>query len=716
MNLKNSLLKITLPVALLILCISITKDANAQQQFWQKVSSPTVKNMAASFSNFPSVYAQTVTWGWNGEITRETIAKDLDSLNAHGLRVASIEAGYNMPGPYLSDTWFKLIKIAVEEAKKRDMHIWIIDEGKYPSGFAGGKFSQEKPALRMQGLVISSRISLNEGESISRPLPAGVISAIAVNKTDSSNIIVDLKKGTIKWTAPQGKWELLLIQHRFKTSVTRAANNPAHGKDTVNSLCDYLNPEATKAFLEFTHVQYKKYIGEEFGKTVLGFRGDEPDYGFTPWTPKLPEEFKKRKGYDIVPFLGVIFAQKRTEEQQQIKADYWDVWSAMFADNFFKIQSDWCAANGLEYMVHLNHEEKMMDLVRSSGDFFRNMRHVGVPGVDAIWLQIWPDKVADFPKLASSAAHMYGRPRALSESFAAYTIPPSVAQAKWVIDYQFVRGINLFEYMFWSGGAKGVPKGYLGAKEFIPVAKYSNRASYLLSNGVPAAQVALYHPTGNMWLGDEHANMSMLNVAKELSEKQIDYDFVDDQGLGTVFTLDKNIFTNLSGQRYTTVIVPLINYLPEKVLYRLKAFSDAGGKVVFIGRIPDYTVEKTYRNPTQLHSSDWFYINESDSLTTKTLAYIGKSDVTLHHKIPSVKYLHRRWKDAEMYFFFNESDQPQQVQATLSGKGKAQIWNAYNGEITPLEITSSIEETVQVPLRLGPHETQFIVIGKFSKP
>jgi len=177
---------------------------------------------------------------------------------------------------------------------------------------------------------------------------------------------------------------------------------------------------------------------------------------------------------------------------------------------------------------------------------------------------------------------------------AAYTIPPSVPQAKWVIDYEMIRGINLFEYMFWPISDKKVPKGYLGQQEFIPVAQYSNRASYLLANGIPAAQVALYHPTGNMWMGDSVANKSVLDIAQALSEHQIDYDFVDDQGLSSVFTPGKAGFKNLGGQVYSTVIIPSIDYIPQAVLTRLQAFAASGGKLVFMGRVPSMAVGKTF--------------------------------------------------------------------------------------------------------------------------
>ena len=99
-------------------------------------------------------------------------------------------------------------------------------------------------------------------------------------------------------------------------------------KDSQYSLIDYLNPDATRAFLKITHETYKPAVGDEFGKTVLGFFGDEPDYtGFMPWTPKLLDEFRQQKGYDLQPYLPLLFAPKMTDEAWRAKADYWDVWS-----------------------------------------------------------------------------------------------------------------------------------------------------------------------------------------------------------------------------------------------------------------------------------------------------------------------------------------------------------------------------------------------------
>jgi hypothetical protein len=388
-------------------------------------------------------------------ITAEVISRDLDAFLARGIRVVTIEAGYGMKDPYLSTGWFETIKLAVEQARQRGMRVWLVDEGKCPSGFAGGKFSTERPDLRMQGLLVAERIPAASGETVCRQLPAETVGAIAINQADKSTRRLEVRSGQLQWKAPEGKWEVLIVQHQFRTSVTRAVNNPSRGKDDKNSLCGYLNPAATRQFLEFTHEQYTKYVGAEFGKTILGFRGDEPDFAYTPWTPALPEEFERRKDYDVRPYLASFFAPQLTEEVRRVKADYWDVWSDLFGENFFRVQADWCAAHNLEYLVHLNHEDQMMGLVRSEGDFFKAMRYVQMPGIDTIWNQIWPDHVADFPKYASSAAHLFGRPRAFSESFAAYRTAPTVEQARWVINQQLVRGINMLEVMFVPASSNG---------------------------------------------------------------------------------------------------------------------------------------------------------------------------------------------------------------------------------------------------------------------
>ena len=238
----------------------------------------------------------------------------------------------------------------MEQAKKRDMRVWIVDDAGYPSGFAGGRFSSAAPNLRMQALEVVQQIPVAGGTALHRTLGPDAVSAAAVD-AEGHAVPVPLHGSELDWTA-------LIVDHEFRTSPTRSDTNPQRVKDTTQSLEDYLNPEATAPYLAWTHEQYKHYVGDEFGKTIMGFRGDEPDFSISglPWTPAFFARFRAIKGYDVQPYTA-LFAQTPprrspgvpvhlTPEQLRIKGDYYDVFSQMFAGGGGSShRADWCAAN-----------------------------------------------------------------------------------------------------------------------------------------------------------------------------------------------------------------------------------------------------------------------------------------------------------------------------------------------------------------------------------
>ena len=74
----------------------------------------------------------------------------------------------------------------------------------------------------------------------------------------------------------------------------------------------------------------------------------------------------------------------------------------------------------------------------------RQLRAMDVPGVDMIWRQVFPGQPNHhFPKFASSAAHQNGTALAFTESFCVYGNGLTPAQMKWIVDFQYVRGITL---------------------------------------------------------------------------------------------------------------------------------------------------------------------------------------------------------------------------------------------------------------------------------
>ena len=518
--------------------------------------------------------------------------------------------------------------------------------------------------------------------------------------------------GQFSWTAPAtGTWELTFIRHTYRSSPTRYSDRDdgTRDKDSLYTLIDYLDPAATATYLKVVHGEYEKVVGDEFGKTVLGFRLDESDYtGLWPWTPKLLETFKARKGYDLQPCIAEMFATPNSQESRRVKADYWDVWSGMFRDNFYKPLQDWARARGMDYMGHLNHEETMLSptggegMISNEGSFWRDMRYMGVPGVDNL-NQIGPGITADFPKLAVSAAHVNGHPLVWEEEGGS-----TGQNGKFIADYQFVRGMN---YMNYRGLNFAAPSGAL-LNPAAATGWYMTRTQHLLAIGRPAAQIAFFHPTDSYWLGDQEADTVNVKLVTELMAHQIDFDHVDADALESTCTLDGGQFTNLSGQTYRAVIVPTCSVIDRKMLDRLRAFASAGGKVIFVGRTPSLVIDQTYLHPEpDAPDLSFATLEPTAEITDKVIAALPRPDVKLDAACPSVTYIHRKLTDGDVYFFFNESAEPQTRTAALDGSGQIQIWDATTGTIHPLAGVAPATGSATVPLALAGHEAKFIVIG-----
>ena len=240
-----------------------------------------------------------------------------------------------------------------------------------------------------------------------------------------------------------------------------------------------------------------------------------------------------------------------------------------------------------------------MDLTRSEGDFIRDMKYVEEPGIDAIWHQIWTDTISDYPRLASSAAHIYGHPQSFTESFAAYRPAPDITQARYILNEQLVRGINVMETMFYpatrpasagpeppqparptpppnpnapAGAAAPPPRRGGGPSEvmrdpgFPALADYVRRVGYVMSMGRPAASVALYIPSSSMWLNDRDSDAAFVSTERLLSERQIDFDIINQDALATELKAIPGALESMSGNAYRTVIIPSASVLTEAEL------------------------------------------------------------------------------------------------------------------------------------------------------
>lgn len=694
------------------------------QETWQK-----------EFACPPARWCNHVIYGVGNE-TEKMVCLDLDSIKARGFKAVMLEPGYRMPHKYLSEGYFKMMAKIVNEAKKRGLKVWIIDEGKYPSGFAGGKFSELRPDLRMKALVPTIDLEVNNGDSISG-LEIGdkTLSVSAISLTDRKNKILQPEKGKIRFYAGMADWKLKGIGWDYRTSQTRCVNDTTGAKTTKNSLMDYLNPEAVKQFLNWTQEGYKRYIGKEFGKTVLGFRCDEPDFTYIPYTDSIVGKFKQLKGYDPTPWLASLTSEQKTWKERLFKADFWDVWSRLFAKTYFKGESEWCKKNGMEMITHLNKDHDMAACIRCEGDLFRDLSQVEIPGIDAIWNQIWPDTINNYPKYASSVSHVWGKRRAFSESFAAYYNSPTLPEAKYILDYQMIRGINFFEFMFWSSGSKH--QGWLSQLGMKGLNEYANRATWLMQQGKPGARVAVYYPVSTIWTGKEKVAEDVKTIANELIKNQIDFDYITDDALNETLTLKNGRLFNRSQQYYESVIIPSTLFIQKDAWHKIEEFKKQGGKILFWGDTPQFTNGRSFVNDTEpIHLPDDAYYEPELKFTENVKAALPRQEIILVNEkglIPDtrprkagepkrepinpmreVSYTRRITDKGCIVMLMNEGRRNLQFRVGIDEVGKVYLMNAETGEKTL--ISSQVKDDMTwIEMKMEPWQTDFLYIERGEK-
>jgi hypothetical protein len=107
------------------------------------------------FADPPREYSSGPLWTWNDNLTEQHIRLTMRDLASQKVKQVWVHPRPGLLTPYLSPEWFRLWKIALDEAEKLDMNVWIYDENSYPSGFAGGLVPEAMPESRGRGLVFT---------------------------------------------------------------------------------------------------------------------------------------------------------------------------------------------------------------------------------------------------------------------------------------------------------------------------------------------------------------------------------------------------------------------------------------------------------------------------------------------------------------------------------------------------------------------------------
>ena len=532
--------------------------------------------------------------------------------------------------------------------------------------------------------------------------------------------------GRLRWKAPAGKWKLF----RFAQVATLKGNAGALQIDglsaaamdkawqgTMKVLLDEMTPDERAGL---------KFIEED------SWEAGEPD-----WTQSFAAEFKKRRGYDLIPLLPALAGQAigGAEGVARIKHDYELTINDLFADNHYGRRRKLANAAGLPF-----YSEAAGPNMKES-DLLRNISKVDV-GMAEFWMpsphRPSPDRrflVRD----AATANHVYGKSVTPCEAFT--SVGPhweeSLFDLKACADQAFCDGMNRIVFHNFGQSASMTAKpGYTmwAGTHYEPGATwweqtpafnaYLARCSSLLQQGLFTADALMYQ--GDPFGYGGHA---MKKVLPTLGEGYDSDDCNTDVLLHRTGFKDGRVVLP-DGMGYHVLVLPDGQPIRLDALRQVASLLEQGATVV--GPKPtgmaDYSGDANAAKAfDELASRLWTNAPSGDQRINAGRLVWGKTarqvlqeggvapdvEYTGLSKDGTVDWIHRTADGAEVYYVTSRWFTPEKIDCTFRVSGKQpELWDPVTGRTRDAVSFRQADGRTTVPLEFGPSGSTFVVFRK----
>jgi len=548
--------------------------------------------------------------------------------------------------------------------------------------------------------------------------------------------IVDLTSrlqsdGTLKWTPPPGRWEIL----RLGYSLLGTTNHPASPEATGLEV-----DKLSRAHVQANTRRYLDRFAQFLGPDLIGPHGlhgmvnDSAEVGAQNWTESLPTEFSRRRGYDLTAWLPTLTGRiiDSAESTERFLWDFRQTLGELMAENHYGAIAEELHRRG---MIHY---AEAHEVARAFiGDGMATKRFSDIP-MGAMWAgELFQPESGDADiRESASVAHLYGQNLVAAESFTAsdrtYAYTPQML--KPVADRELIQGVNRFVihasvHQPLNDPGPGFTLGPYGqwftrhetwAEQAGPWVQYLTRSAFLLQQGRFVADVLYFY--------GEDSNITALYAAGlPPIPEGFNFDFANADALN-LLSVDNGQLVTRSGMHYAVLVLdPRTRVMSLPVLNRLRELVKAGA--ILIGAKPQTTpsladaVSGFRVAADELWGSGDVSINRkvgrgrvihSANLAAAIAQLQIEPDFAYEKPAPDSKvwFVHRLLSDADLYFIDNRQPRMEEIDASFRVNGKlAELWHADTGRIEPVSYRIEGYRTT-VPLRLDPAEAVFVVFRK----
>jgi hypothetical protein len=594
----------------------------------------TAADVRRGFAHPPDDARMMMRWWWFGPAaTKPELERELRAMKAGGIGGFEVQPVYPLEVegnyPYLSDQFLDAIRFVGEKARELGLRFDMTLCSGWPYG--GPHIGIDTASARLR--IAKTEPKLADGEKI-----VGTPT---------------LADGSKVW----------VVESRTKQMVKRAAVG-AEGL-----VLDHYSRAALDLHL--------KTVGEK----LMNAAGQNPPYAVfsdslevynADWTPNFLEEFRKRRGYDLMPYLGAL-AGDIGEKTMAVRHDWGKTLSELADDNYLKPLRAWAQQHG----TRLRSQTYGIPPVTMSSNALVDLPE----GEGTQW------RAVSSTRWATSASHIYGRNVTSSETFTWLHSPVFRAtplDMKAEADLHFLQGVNQLIGHGWpySPPEAGEPgwRFYAAAvfNDHNPwyiampdVALYMQRMSWLLRQGKPSNDVAVYLPTDDAFaaftLGRPSVNQLMDRligpaVIPQILDAGYNFDFIDDAAIANV------------GIPYKILVLPGVERMP---LASLEKIAKAGVTVIATRRTPSMATglaDAADAPKIQTLARALKLVTDEAKLGDALKAALPPDAV----RAPELGFVHRKLADGDLYFLANTSNHPVKADAKFRASGSA--WDVTTGE------------------------------------
>jgi hypothetical protein len=716
-------------------------------------------NLARDFKSPPLALKSWPLWHLNGKLTTAEIAAQLkDSRDKSGFAGVAVLPVTATEPKYLSEEYFARYGDILETSKQLGMKVVFYDDVNFPSGSAGGLMAKRFPddvICRLDNL----ETTLTGPQAWEQALPKGIfMGAVAMNMQshERHDISANVRGERIAWQAPAGEWRIMIF-----TCVR------------TSGCVDYLSPESVKKFFSLTYDEYYKRFAPYFGATItmtffddVGLRKAER----RNWTPAFNEKFQRQHGFSPVTYYPALW-HDIGPDTEAARVALFDFRAELLAEGYPRLVHEWAAAHGIQSSGHAMAQYHPQPAFLG-GDNIKFYRHSDVPMIDSI--HYYGHGRPGF-KLTSSASASYDRPLTAVEIYGNYKQFDAAMLYRSGMEL-FARGANLFlPHGMWYDPQNVRIKPLIS--HFDPqvgpaLPEYNNwvaRASLLLQAGRHVADIGVLYPVAAMEAfarldavvdqpkvkGNVHPGLFLPPQTdfNELSDRltggvRRDFTFLhpeilNDRCIIQGPNLRLNNQTNF--EDYRVLILPGARVIHWSNLQKIKAFYDAGGKVIATTQLPTKSAEfghdrevvetvrvlfgnvpattATYSKQINAAGGAAYFVPSlsgaapaltaalDDALPAADVRFVG-SEPTVEADQGMLSYLHKVKDGRNLYFIANSTDSRVETEVKLRGQLTLQRWDPHTGDVEPLATTAVVEQGqhfTRAPLQLEPVKAVFFV-------